>query len=319
MKFANENTESCNCTEDYPANGTEKDLRLGYAFIIILYAIILITEVICIKRRFRNPHDRTTILIYCVICLVGYISMVLSEFFSAIKYSCWLVVIFRVLHYASFHLIGVIYILKSMMGKVRATFESTNNMKLYSTMKYMLYTALGCGVVSLIFMARNFCGVSGPFGYYFLAVLNILTALLLVGFLLIKYFIIKIYDPEQYKQHSLYYTILISYLSVIVGLGIGYYAAFYRFQENNLPAQIYYVVHSLLVMMFPVLITLYFAQHPAGLEESIFLNHKTKKVALLRSDSFASSAVYDRADEDRKRSASGESIQPNIPQKGIII
>ena len=265
--------ESCDCTADYPKTETGGTLKIAFAYIVLFYAVVLVGEAFFLKKHYRIQRQSNTIFIYTAISLAGYCSMVISQLLSATKLSCWLIVIFRLIHYAVFYLVGVIYILNLMMGRVKHTFVRAGHEKLYDALKYMLYIAGFTGLISLIFMARRLCGTSGRIGFYVGAVASILTEVLLISFLLIKYVIIRLHDHERYDRHKCYYMMLIIYLTVIVILGIVYSAIYYRYKENTDGGFIFYIIHSLTVMTFPLLIILYFAQQSAGAEEGNNTHH----------------------------------------------
>ena len=270
MLTSSSDKESCDCSEDYPKDSTQRTLRVAFAYIILALSAILLAEIYYIKKKSLARREMNTLFIYAAITIAGYHSMVISQLFSALTLSCWLIVIFRLVHYSAFYWIGILYILRSMMGSIRTAFIQAGKQKFYTILNYILYISAGNGLVVLVFMARNLCGASGPIGFYFSMGVDLLNAFLLIGFLLFKCICIRLYIKERYMSHKCYYTMLMIYLITNIVLGIIYYAFFYRYTEDSTGQLVYSIFNSLVVMTFPIVIVLYFAQQPSNLEEGIW-------------------------------------------------
>ncbi len=260
--------ESCDCQDDYPRTETESNLRVTFAFIILLFSFVLLIEVFVIKRKYNVTRATRTIFIYAAIATTGYHAMVISQMFSVLNLSCWLIVIFRLMHYAAFYWVGILYVLSSMMGTVKPAFIRTGNEPLYKTLQWILYVSAGLGVLSLVFIARRLCGVAAEAGFYLSAAVNVVEGILLTSFLLIKYAFIRRYIRERYENHIWYYNMLVAYLATNVVLCAVYYLAFYRYDDMQTDELVFYIFSSLVAMLFPLLLVFYFAQRPAENEEN---------------------------------------------------
>ena len=262
-----EQEESCNCTSEKP-HGGEKMWKIAFSYVVIALMLILVVEAIYIRKKYPVTRQRNVIFIYSAITSVGYISMVFYELLSSFELSCWLIIIFYLVHYASFYWVGIIYILSRMMGSVKDAFIVNNKQKLYTVLKVILYVSGANGLLISIFMARNLCGLSGATGYYLNACFSVFGGFLLMGFLIFKYVFIRLYIKELYENHLCYYTILLAYLIISVILGIIYYSAFYRFGYEHEGRLIFSLAYSFIILAFPLIILMYFTQLPPDFENS---------------------------------------------------
>eukprot|EP00826_Nyctotherus_ovalis_P051861 TRINITY_DN6508_c0_g1_i14.p1 TRINITY_DN6508_c0_g1~~TRINITY_DN6508_c0_g1_i14.p1 ORF type:complete len:328 (+),score=39.39 TRINITY_DN6508_c0_g1_i14:25-984(+) len=252
-----ESDSSCNCSHDFPKTQKEVLTRLVFISVIMVYAIVLLVEMIYLNTHSSSQRKLQVILIYGAITLAGYISMAFSQTFSLLKQHCWLVAVFRVLHYSVFYWLGILYIFSLMMGRDKYVYVSVGRRGVYRLVRILFRVAAGTGLVALGCLARTTCGTSGQLGFYMGSAMNILTALLLAAILLIKYVVTRIYNYYRYYSYSCYFHMLLSYLAIVSIMGLIYYIGLYRYKRDTLSTLIYYVVYSLIVMIFPVFIVFY--------------------------------------------------------------
>lgn len=259
--------EPCICSMDYPASSIHTSLHILFASIALVLSLLLVIEIYHIGNQLYSKKALKSIFIYSLITIIGYDALVISEILNVLKLSCTYIVVFYLAHYAAFYWIGILFILSQLMGSVKYAFVAHDKMCLYKTLKWLLFIVGGNGVLILIFTARKMCHSGGDVGFYFLAAISFLNGCLLITFLLIKYFFIRTYIKERYKKHKQYFHVVMFYLIFNVILCVVYYSVFYRYNDMQTGALIYSLFQSTVIMLFPLIVTLYFAQPAENIEQ----------------------------------------------------